>query len=201
MNVQKSGLTKAVVAIIAVLLVVIAGLGAVFVTQQPQQALTKTVSVTATQTVSVTTTLTPVQTPTANNTIDLRANSTVVLAVVATSGETSFLIGTLINPTIKVIVGTRVKVFFYTDVGEGRFGHSFVIVSSKPPFHGLLYQAELIPAFPGASTDNPGPDPPLFSLATPELIFTADKAGTYYYISGVLLDASFGMYGQFIVEG
>ena len=209
MNVQKSGLTRTVLAIVAVLLVVIAGLGALFVTQKPPQVLTQTATVTATQTVSVTSTVTALQTvsvtssqtptPTANNTIDLRANSHVVLAVVGLGANIpKFIIGALANPIIKVKAGTSIQVIFHSEVVQGQVGSSFIITSSKPPFPFNPRQADLTPAFPGASTDNPNaPTKDQFIL-----FFTADKPGIYYYINGVDGGgASLGMYGQFIVEG
>ncbi len=169
---------------------------AILVTQQPQQALTKTV----TQTVSVTSTVTPLQTPTANNTIDLRANSTVVLAVVGATigGLDQFFVGTLINPTIKVKVGTTIVILFHSlAIANGSVvRHSFVITNSKPPFPEFFNQSDMTPAFTGASTIDPiHPQKDQFTLS-----FTADKPGTYYYICGVSPHAATGMYGQFIVE-
>ncbi len=193
---KNSGLANVVVAIVAVLLVVIAGLGAQLITQQPQQALTKTV----TQIVSLTSTVTSLQIPTANNTIDLRANSTVILGVVAlgtgmaTNGP--FLIGALSNPTIKVKVGTLIHIYFHSEAFVGIPQHSFIITSSKPPYPFPFTQSDLTPAFPGASTDNPiQPQKVQFNLS-----FTPDKPGTYYYICGFAAHAHDGMYGQFIVE-
>ncbi len=120
----------------------------------------------------------------------------------AVAGETiggldRFFVGTLIDPTIKVKVGTSITIFFHSHALAGLVvGHSFVIVNSKPPFPAVLNQSDVIPAFAGASTDNPTqPQKDQFTLS-----FTPDKPGTYYYICGVSPHAATGMYGQFIVE-
>ena len=205
MNVQKSGLTGTVVAIVAVLLVAIAGLGAQLIIQQPQQALTQTVTQTvsgAGVTTTLSTTVTSLQTQAANNTIDLRANSTVVLGVVGTgiseSNRVRFIIGTLTNPTIKVKVGTKIQIFFHSEDLQGLAAHSFVILSGDyPPFPWFSPQSDLTPVFPGASTPIPT-NPPKDQFI---LFFTADKPGTFWYICAVPHHAVNGMYGQFIVEG
>ncbi len=193
-NGKKSGLSKAATAVTIVIVLATAVVGAVFATTK-----TTTVTQTVTQSTTVTSTVTSLQTPTANNTIDLRANSTVTLAVVGATfgGLDRFVVGTLIDPTIKVKAGTSVVIIFHSRaVAGGLPQHSFVIVNSKPPFPGVLNQSDVTPAFPGASTDNPiQPQKDQFTLS-----FTADRPGTYYYICGVSPHAATGMYGQFIVE-
>ncbi len=190
---KKSGLSKATAVVVIVIVVAAVGVGAALAT-----AKTTTVTQTVTQSATVTTTLTSLQTPTANNTIDLRANNRVVLAIVGPA-TAEFVIGSLSNPTIKVKAGTKIEIFFHSLVDStGQFPavHSLVITNSKPPYPEVLRQSDLAPAFPGASTDNPTqPQKDQFIL-----IFTADKPGVYYYICGVDGHASFGMYGQFIVE-
>ncbi len=193
---KKSGLSKAAAAVVIVIVLAAAGVGSIFATTKTT---TQTVTQTITQNATVTSTVTFLQTPTANNTIDLRANSTVTLAVVGATigGLDRFVVGTLIDPTIKVKAGTSVLIIFHARaLAGGNPQHSFVIVNSKPPYPSVLSQSDVTPAIPGSSTDNPiQPQKDQFTLS-----FTADKPGTYYYICGVSPHAATGMYGQFIVE-
>ncbi len=220
---KKSGLSKAATAVVIVIVLAAAGIGTIFATTKTiTQTVTQTVNQTVTQTATVTSTVTSLQTPTANNTIDLTANETVLLVVTGLphhpfggsyefstgAGGFEFSIGGLINPTVKVKVGTAMKVLFYGP------GHSFLITNAKPPYPdgytNLLSQADLTPAFPGAGTDNPNHSfeshQTLTGGSVPYAIlsFTADKPGAYYYICAVEdehgLHASHGMFGQFIVE-
>jgi hypothetical protein len=76
------------------------------------------------------------------------------------------------NPTIIVKTGTKTKTFF---VGvrdlQNRTMHSFIIVNFDPQSRHLSSQSEMIPAFAGASTDNPA----ILKKGQFTLLFTADN--------------------------
>ncbi len=192
-NAKKSGLSKAPAAVVIVIVVAAALVGTALATMK-----TTTVTQTVTQSATVTSTVTSLQTPTANNTLDLRAYSTVALAVVIPTGHGPFMIGPLADPTIKVKVGTNIKIFFFTVIEQGLPHCSFVITSSKPPYPPVLSQSDVTPPFLGASTPNPLSKDQSSNQFI--LFFTADKPGTYYYVCATFPHPAEDMYGQFIVE-
>ncbi len=91
------------------------------------------------------------------------------------------------GPTLTVKTGDIVKVNFKNN---GATAHAFSVVTEKSDKAPLVFKA----------TIGTGPRP-LEPGSQRSIVFSADKAGTYYYICPVPGHAQLGMWGEFKVEG
>lgn len=142
------------------------------------------------------------ETSLANATVDKNSNTitysgTDVKLVMFSGPEEAdgkFVIGGLINPTLKIPQGARVTMeLINEDTGTP---HGVELTAAPPPYNymammqGGVYQGSFIPPIPKAATNQ---------YPSAQVSFTASDNGEYYYICQYPGHAAKGMYGKIII--
>lgn len=108
--------------------------------------------------------------------------------------DDQFVIGGLVNPTLRIPKGATVTVEF-ANSDEG-MPHAFEVTNAVPPYNymsmmdGAIYPGSLIGVMPPRNGQYP----------VAQTIFKADQPGTFYYICQYPGHAAKGMYGKLIIE-
>lgn len=109
--------------------------------------------------------------------------------------DEKFVVGSLVNPTIKVVKGAKVTLNFINE-DEGML-HGIEVITSPPPYaymsmmQGPIYPGAYVPVIPQAEDGN---------YPNASATFVASQSGTYYYICQVPGHAAKGMYGKIIIQ-
>ncbi|QSO51374.1 hypothetical protein JZ785_21510 [Alicyclobacillus curvatus] len=155
-------------------------------------------------------TLTPAETTTAindsltnatinktNNSVTYTGTDVKIVVLAAPQGqENKFVVGGLTNPTIYIAKGATVEMRLVNE--DLKLPHGLAITSAQPPYESVgifqqtgIYTGSLISPIPWA-TDTAYP--------TDVTVFTASKAGTFYYVCQVPTHAENGMYGKVVIN-
>jgi rusticyanin len=122
------------------------------------------------------------------------AVSLVIEAVPAANPDMTFRIAGLVNPTVVVPVGARVRIeYINADRDEA---HAFELTGVWPPF---AFRPAVRPAFPGAA-GGPLGDPTSAGHGAEYVTFTASAAGVYHYLCPMPGHAEMGMYANFVAR-
>lgn len=138
---------------------------------------------------------------TTNNTITYSGKTIKIVAFggamddSTTGPKEKFVIGGLTNPTLQVPKGAKVTLELINE--DTDMPHGIEITDAQPPYYymsmmqGGIYPGSWIPPIPAASGN---------TYPTLSTTFTADQAGTFYYICEYPGHATEGMYGELVVK-
>lgn len=131
-----------------------------------------------------------------NNTVTYSGkNVKIVMLAGPEAADEKFVVGGLVNPTLKISKGANVILEMINE-DEG-MPHGVVVTETPPPYADMaMMQVNL---YPGAIV-RPVPRAKDGKYPKNEAFFKADQPGTYYYLCQYPGHAEEGMYGKFIIE-
>lgn len=138
----------------------------------------------------------------ANATVDKSSNTITytgkTLKIVMFAGppayaDEKFVIGGLINPTLRIPQGANVTMEIINE--DNGMPHGVVITSANPPYASTVMMQWI---YPGTSI-SPIPEASSGGYPATQASFVASEAGTYYYLCQYPGHAAVGMYGQIII--
>jgi rusticyanin len=107
--------------------------------------------------------------------------------------DEKFVIGGLINPTLRIPQGANVTMEIINE--DNGMPHGVVITSANPPYASTVMMRWI---YPGTSI-SPIPEASSSGYPATQASFVVSEAGTYYYLCQYPVHAAVGMYGQIII--